>query len=475
MRLKLVVMFLGFVILFVSHSYVFAQTSDYEKAQSFVKEAEKPTEEMAAEDKLLGRVASIKIGGEPSTRPCVILNQLTFKVGDTIYMRDLSLSYKRLYQLDLFWYVQIKYEPVEKAKEEEEVKSDENQKPEEKAEPSTLKTEEGVGDIIVYVDVWQAPSYYLFPFESGGIVGDKDFFMTGKTVEAAYFQSGKEFQYWHLSVVDPQFLGSHNSATFLLSHLKDYYGVRNEDNFDLGERYNLDRDAFKFVLGTRFKEIYNVNLGFEWQDNSTRFRSGTTYTDSNKFFLSGEEFTPVSSLILTADISNSEARGYPWIKEGYSWSVGTDQALEGLGSDATFGRYKLYGTLYMPINSIVDTAVIHSEYRITSGCPPHYQKPRLGYLMRGHTSLDYFGDSTIFLSGELRKAFLDDRFQGVVFVDLGKGFDSRKISLENLDVSSGIGVRINAAKFVRLNVILRADYAWGPHGDRWTFGIGQWY
>lgn len=471
-----VYLIVSFSILILSSSSVFAQSSDYEKAQSFVKEAEiaKPTEAIPEEDKLIGHVTAIEIGGKPSTDRKVILNQITFKVGDTIHMKDINLSYKRLYQLDLFWYVQIKYKPVGEIENPEKTTETDTEQPEKQPEIKTGEVDE-VGDIVVYVDVWQGFSYYLFPFESGAIAGDKDFFLTGKTVEAAYFQSGKEFRYWHLNYVDPQFLGSHNIATIMISHLEDYYGIRDEDSFDLGERYDIDRNDLKFNLRTRYHEDYWVDMGFEYQDNSTGYRAGTVFADTSKFYLSGEEFTAGNALILSTDISRARIKGYPWVKEGYSVSAGTDQALAGLGSDETFGRYKIRGTLYVPVPSLIDTIALRAEYNTTSGNPPHYQKPRLGYAMRGHTSLDYFGDSTILLSGELRKTIFDDRFQLVYFVDCGKGFDSRQISFKDLDVSSGFGIRVNTAKFVRYSYILRADYAWGPTGDRWTLGLGQWF
>jgi len=474
----------GGIITFQGTAY--AQSSDYEKTQSLVKTGETKTamEQALEMEKLLGHVTEIKIGGAPSTHKSVILRQLTFKVGDTIHMKDLALSYKRLNQLGLFWYVQIRYEPVgKKPSETEPVK--EGETPKESETPKEIEksgvitgTDEkqgGGGDIIVYVSVYQAPSYYAYPFESGGILGDKDIFLSGKTAEVGYFQSGKEFRYWYMQYIDPQFNGSHNSGTLTISHLKDLYGVRNEKSFDLGERYTLQQDTISFMLGTRYKEDYNVNFGVELQKNDTRYRGGTIYANSNRFFLSDQEFTPGTEIIPKFTISRSAGKGYPWKTKGYSWSLGTDQAVSGLGSEYTFGRYKATGTAYLPCPSLIDVAVIHGEYSTTSGNPPHYQKPRLGYLMRGHTNLDYFGDSTIYLSGELRKAFLGDRFQGVVFVDLGKGFDRRILSFEDLDVSSGLGVRINVAKFLPLNIILRADYAWGLNGERWTFGIGQWF
>jgi outer membrane protein assembly factor BamA len=469
-----------------SQGILFAQSSDYEKARTLVQTPETkalPEEEQKAEDKPIGRVVAIEIGGEPSTDLSVIKNQLTFKEGDTITSGDVNLTYKRLYQIGLFWYVKIRYEPVKTedgestpVSEEEIITKEEIISQEKTEEPKSGESTESqeVGDIVVYVDVWQAPSWYIYPYESGAIIGDKDFMLSGKTLEAAYFQSGKEFLYYHGRYVDPQFLGSHNVASLQIGHLEDLYGVRNEESFDLSERYALDRESVKFSIQTLYKEDYLVNFGVEWQDNSTEFRNGTIFSDTNTFFLSGEDYTPGTEMIFDFNITRAETKGYPWAKEGYRWSLATDQAFEGLGSDYTFGRYHMRGSLYVPVESIIDTVFLHGEYSTTSGSPPHYQKPRLGYTMRGHSGLDYFGDSTLLLSAELRKNLFDDRFQGVLFLDLGKGFDSRTLSFDNLDTSAGIGIRVDASKFVRVNAILRADYAYGPGGDRWTFGFGQW-
>ena len=451
---------------FFSASLLNAQTSDYEKAQSFVKEGGGTQQEAGVEkpvDELLGRVVEIRLGGAPSTRPHVIKDQLTFKEGDVIHLSDVNLTYRRLYQLGLFYQVQIKSEKVAEMETPPVVNPDLGPAP------------DGVEDIVIHVLVWQGMSYYAFPYETGGILGDKDIFRSGKTLEAAYFQSGDTFLYWHGRYFDPQFLGSHNSAELVVSHLKDLYGVRGDDVFDYGERYSLNRESYKFTIGTLYKEDFRVNFGFEWQDNGTTLTNGTIFTGTEKFFLSEEEFTAEDSLIYKFNISQSETKGYPWAKEGHTWYAGTDQAFSGLGSDSSFGRYYLKGTAYIPMDEIDTTGVVHGEYTFSSGNPPHYQKPRLGYLMRGHTGLDYFGKSTLYMSGELRKPLFDNKLQAIAFVDLGKGFDSNTISFSDLETSAGLGLRFDVSKIANLGIILRVDYAWGEGGDRWTFGIGQWF
>ncbi|MBU1024127.1 hypothetical protein KKB99_07580, partial [bacterium] len=290
-----------FVVLLSSSA--FAQSSDYSEAESLVQMTESTKgveDETLMEDKLLGRVVAIEIGGAPSTKPHVIISQLTFEEGDVIHNSDLRLTYKRLLQLGLFSYVRLRYEPVEGAEKVLEI------------DPDLKEAPEGVGDIVVYVEVWQDYSYYLFPYETGGILGDRDIFLSGKTLEAAFFKSGSEFLYWHGRFVDPQFLGSHNTATFMISHLKDLYGVRDEMNYDLGERYSLKRDAFTFSINTLYNEDYKVDFGFEWQDNSTEHRGGSIFTDTTKFFLSEEEFDPGTELIYNFKIYRNAVRGYPW-------------------------------------------------------------------------------------------------------------------------------------------------------------------
>ncbi len=470
MRSKLVkVSIIFFAIFAISSSYaVFAQSSEFSEVETMVIETDKeiPEEDKEVkEDQLLGRVVAIELGGAPSTKPHVITSQLTFKEGEVIHVSDVVLSYKRLHQLGLFSYVRIRHE---------EVNNEEGSETAFLIDPELKKAPEGVGDIVVYVEVWQGYSYYLFPNRLGASLGDRDIFLSGKTLEVGYFKSGGSFLYYHLRYADPQFAGSHNTANFMISHLKDLYGVRDEFNYDLGERYSLKRDSFKFSINTLYHEDYKVDFGFNWQDNETEHTNGSIFADTTKFFLSDEEFTPGKALIFNFKIARRHVKGNPWIGRGYSWSLGTDQALSGLGSDYSFGRFHLKGTAFVPINSIIDTAVLHGEYSFTSGNPPHYQKPRLGYLMRGHDGLDYFGDSTVFLSGEIRKAMFNDQIQGVAFVDLGKGFDSRTLSLNDLDMSAGFGFRCNASKLIGMNIILRADYGWGEEGSRLTFGMGQW-
>jgi len=80
-----------FLSILLPSTAVFAQSSDYSEMKSLVMgtDVEKEREdEGEKENKLLGRVVAIELGGAPSTKPHVIISQLTFKEGEVIYVSD---------------------------------------------------------------------------------------------------------------------------------------------------------------------------------------------------------------------------------------------------------------------------------------------------------------------------------------------------------------------------------------------------
>ena len=434
-------------------------------------ESESVDDDTTTTVKPAGRVVAIKIGGEYSTNIRNITKQLTFTEGDVIDADDINLSKLRLTQLGLFWDSSVRYQMISELDVAPEISAD------------LPKAPDGVDDLIVYVYVYQQTGFYLNPNESGATIGDSDFFGSGKTLEGSYLKSGDSFEYWHLRFVNPQFLGSHNTAMFMKSGLKNMYGVRDELTFDFQERYNLDQESTNFNMSTLYKENYKVNFGVKWQENDTEYSIGDlaegeiledeTVAESTIFSLSDENFEPGDELIFNFSLAKGKTEGEPWTRKGFNWSIGTNQSFEFLGSDHSFGRYKLNGTMYIPVDSVIDTAVLHGEYNVTSGNLPHYQKPRLGYKLRGHNGLDYFGNSTISMIGEIRKALWDERLLGVAFVDMGKGYDSRTLSFSDLDLSAGVGMRVDLSRFWNWDLILSVDYAQGPLGDRWSFSLGE--
>jgi len=417
---------------------------------------------LSNDNEALGRVVEIMVDGEYSVRSSFVRRQLTVSKGDVITQSDIDLSKKRLEQIDFLHNINIYYYAIEDIDEPPAI------------DPNLPPAPEGVGDIVLYVTVYQDVTAYYNPSETGIAIGEKDIFNSGHTLEGAYYRSGSTFEYWHVKYSDPQFLDSHNTATFMISRMEDFFGIRNEDAFDLGERYCVKRHSFRFNLNTLFKEDYKADFGIERQENDISQYTGTLTDGGEKFFLSGEKAPSADDLIFSIYLSRQDLLGDPWITEGCSWAIGTDQVFDGILSDSSFGRYHLTGTEYLPVKSLVsDLVVLHGEYKTTSGDPPHYQKPRLGYLLRGHTGLDYFGDSSIYMSGEVRKLFWNKKAMGVAFIDLGKGFDSKTLTLKNLEMSTGLGIRLDMKRFWNWDVILRLDCGWGETGDRWTFGIGQ--
>ena len=437
------------------------ENGDENAMEKAAEETSPSSEEVSTEVHPLGRVVDIVVEGEYKVKPSFVLRQISISKGDVIYQKDLDVSKELLDRLDMFYYINIEYLSL----------ADLENPP--AIDPKLPPAPEGVSDIVLHVVVYQETSYYIKPSRTGIIIGDKDIFDSGNTVEGSYFKSGKNFRYWYLNYATPQFLNSHNVGSFTISSMKDLFQVRKEDTYGLGDKYRILQRSFNFNLTTFLKDDYRIIYGINKQENDTSDFQGEMAGDDQHFILSGEKAPSHDDLIFSFTLSKIKLTGDPWTTGGYSWSIGTEQASENLFSDSNFGRYSLTGTEYLPVNYLADTFVLHGEYGTTSGNPPHYQKLRIGSILRGHTGLDYFGVSSIYLTGELRKKFWNDKIMGVAFVDMGKGFDSKNITFKNLEITPGMGIRIDMKRFWNWDVILRLDYGFGETGDRWTFGVSQ--
>ena len=431
-------------------------------------------EEGSHAESLLGRIVDIQLSGEFTTHPGFIEKQMTVERGDFLSESDIELSDKRLNELGYLYYVHVWYEYVDDLDNPPEIDDDLPEAP------------DGVKDLVVFADIYQDTTLYVYPDENGVSIGDTDIFNSGLTLGGGYYQAGEYLRLWNIQYTNPQFLGSHNEGTFTRSHMEDRFGVRDEIHWDLGERYMVNMDSYKFNLSTRFREDYRVNFGVEWQENATSFYEGALCTDTeldvepdeelsedNIFFLSEEDYSPGDELILSLGLSFDDTEGDPWTLSGSAWAIGAEQSFKSLGSDHNFGRYNIMGSTHIPVESFIDTVVLFGQYSFVSGKPPHYQKPSVGYIMRGHEGMDYFGDSTILLSGEVRRRFWDDKAMIVGFADFGKGFESHKLTLNNLDPSIGVGLRLDMERFWGWDFILRIDYAQGMCGERLTIGVGE--
>lgn len=460
-----------------------------EQVREQPREREQVTEEQLKEP--LGIVQEIHITGLPSTKPSVIRRQLSFKVGDEFSEWHRYRSTRRLYELGLFWQVRITYEVLSEgpatlpqapdAEAEDNAAEESEESASEAAETEPAAPEfDPQRPLKVTVAVFQGKSYYIYPYGIaeppyvfGAVAGDRDFMQSGKNISAAVFAID-DLEYYSLTYDDPQFLGGHHRAVTTLQFFDSALSVRTERNPSTGDSYYFGKDGLSFEYRTSHQDKYQVTWGVEVYDIDTELRSGSLIGDSKEFLLSEAQIPDGTLTYVKGGIKRYALRGYPLINEGYYWSLDTSQSLEALGSLETFGKYQMNVAGFLPVG---EGHAFGARLRLdtTSGDIPHYESPLAGPLIRGYTGTDFYSKSTLTLNTEFRYLVDPELGQIVVFFDAGKGFDSRMPKLEDLEYGYGLGVRVRTRRWLPVDLVLYADYAWGSDGTEINVGIGQWF
>jgi outer membrane protein assembly factor BamA len=402
----------------------------------------------ADESTPIGIVDNIEITGSYWVKNSVILRQLTFDIGDDITQADLNLSEKRLLQLNgLFWYGKFEVVPTD--------------------------TE---GHVDLVLEVKMRRTWFIYPAQSGATVGDRNFFTTGKGVQAGYYQID-DVTYAFLSYTDPQFNGGHNSWTFEGHLIEGDIITRTDRDFGAGEQYLYEKRGGYVRISTKLKEKIYIGTTLKIEDISTEVKTDPfpgLFVD-DKFYLSGA-WIPAGTLVtLSISLSKGKYNSAFFPTEGYTLYFNADNSYEFLGSDFNFSRFLLYGTKYFGLdNKGRHSLAFKGEYGLAAGSDiPNYELPILDYQVRGLGGATDRGKSHIALSGEYRFYMWPDILQGVVFVDSGRAWDDVTFNFDDYQTTYGVGIRYQTFEHWGFNVLFRADYSLGPYDQRWYFGIGH--
>ncbi len=396
----------------------------------------------------VGIVDGIEITGSYWVKDSVILRQLTFEVGDEITQANLNLSEKRLLQLNgLFWFAEFEIIPAE--------------------------TE---GHVNLTLEVKMRRTWFIYPAQSGATVGDRNFFTTGKGVQAGYYQID-DVQYASLSYTDPQFLGGHNSWTFEGHLIEGDTITRSDLDFGSGEEYLYEKRGGYVRIATKLNERIFVGASLKVEDVVTEVKSNPfpELFVNDRFYVSGAWIPEGTLVILSISLSKGKYNSAFFPTEGYTLYFNSDHSYEFLGSDFNFSRYMLYATRYFGLDKRGrHSLAFKGEYSLATGSDiPNYELPTLDYQVRGIGGASDRGKSYIALSGEYRFYLWPDVLQGVVFVDSGRAWDNVTFNFDDYETTYGVGVRYQTFEHWGFNVLLRADYSLGPYDQRWYVGIGH--
>ena len=142
-----------------------------------------------------------------------------------------------------------------------------------------------------------------------------------------------------------------------------------------------------------------------------------------------------------------------------------------LGGDLDFTTYRGSASKYFQLGETnKHTIALRVDAGVQTGEVPSYELFRVGGTgsLRGYNYAQFRGEKMLTTSAEYRLK-LTDTVQGLVFVDLGNAWDQNTpISLKDLKVGYGIGVRIDTPLGV-----MGLGYGIGEEGGKTYFTIGE--
>ncbi|HHV44114.1 MAG TPA: BamA/TamA family outer membrane protein [Firmicutes bacterium] len=171
-------------------------------------------------------------------------------------------------------------------------------------------------------------------------------------------------------------------------------------------------------------------------------------------------------------IAQTDSRNHPFYpSEGWAGFVSVEVAGRFLGGDLDFTTYRGSASKYFQLGETnKHTIALRVDAGVQTGEVPSYELFRVGGTgsLRGYNYAQFRGEKMLTTSAEYRLK-LTDTVQGLVFVDLGNAWDQNTpISLKDLKVGYGIGVRIDTPLGV-----MGLGYGIGEEGGKTYFTIGE--
>jgi outer membrane protein assembly factor BamA len=261
-------------------------------------------------------------------------------------------------------------------------------------------------------------------------------------------------------------------------HLLDTsQSIRTDTIFSTGESYLIDRNGFSLTYNTRWNERIGVSFGYRWERVTTT-KDGDPFrkfgTD-DYFYYSGQRIPDgnvgVATFMLGA--GNLDSRFFP--TKGYYWSFYNEFAGSVTASDFDFTRHTISAATFRDISNPQNVVGARVIYSFLTGDPPSYELLPFDWQVRGYSAGTHRGKSLLAMNFEYRFIAEPDIFQGVLFTDLGRSWDGRKLSFNDLEFGYGFGVRIYTAPFIPYNLLIRLDYGFSSSGETFTAGFNQFF
>jgi len=421
-----------------------------ERATSGADEGEEETVEVdISEDTTpIGIVDLITLTGDIVTSRSAVLNQLTFKVGDEISERDITLSKQRLLSLNgIYWMADFTREPAEVE-----------------------------GHINITIDLAARRTWYLSPSQIGGVVGDRNFLGSADTVYLGIYMA-EDDHFFTAGWIDPQFLGGHNTLSVTGSSLDTSHTIRTDTIFSTGESYLVDRTFFDLSYRTRWLNEYGVAVGYKLDQVETeKFGDpfGSFGTDDH-FFYSGRDIPDGTVGTFNFQLSGGYLNSRYFPTDGYYWNTYSEFSGEYSMSDFDFTRHTVTAAYFKDIYANENVLCGRVMYSYLTGSPPDYEMLPFDWQVRGYTGGTHRGKSLFAANFEYRFIAEPDIFQGVLFADFGRSWDDHSFSFDDLEWGVGGGIRLYTQEFIPYNLLLRIDYGFSASGEEAIIGFNQFF
>lgn len=310
-------------------------------------------------------------------------------------------------------------------------------------------------------------------FGLGGRAIIKNLFGADESFDLILFASTLGEQWYAFTFSIPDFeirQGTRYSLAFDLKfefdkYLKsNFFGIGNET---VDNEWQFPSELFKLelILGTAFTEQLIGEVSLVMQHRSIYGYEGINSLIVNEEGV-GEKM--VTYIRLHARLDTRDTQIHP--KHGLKIGINTDFAIEFLGGDYTFQRYRIEISKYQMLFTQDHILAARFWLQHVDGVAPFYEQSILGdgWTTRGY-KMDRFVDKAMVLTSlEYRFAIIGD-LGGVLFLDAGRvlpGID--EFTLDNWKSNVGWGLRYYVENFV-----VRFDMGFSEEGERIFFNFGH--
>lgn len=158
----------------------------------------------------------------------------------------------------------------------------------------------------------------------------------------------------------------------------------------------------------------------------------------------------------------ADVRDYLYSREGVSYGYSLEFGLEELGGSDDYSRHVFSFRRYDPIS---DKPHRNIDWQVQFGISEGVEDERVFMLgssstLRGYPRDSVYGQAFLLANVEyLRPLFDRNQVRGLVFLDVGNGYDRHAIDLTDLKHAVGLGLRYSIESFVKIQLRLDAGYA----------------